>query len=67
MGLLGDADFFGWLEAHMEQFDGRAIRIPLPGQIEHSCRAKALIVMADETEQGQRALLNLGTYLWPRH
>ncbi|HQN42335.1 MAG TPA: 3-dehydroquinate synthase, partial [Pseudomonadales bacterium] len=58
-GLLGDADFFGWLEANMEQLMARDPDT-VARAIEHSCRAKALIVMADETEQGQRALLNLG-------
>ena len=58
-GLLGDVDFFGWLEANMEQLMARDPDT-VARAIEHSCRAKALIVMADETEQGQRALLNLG-------
>ncbi|MFQ6552004.1 3-dehydroquinate synthase [Aestuariibius insulae] len=58
-GLLGDADFFGWLE-------GRGAAV-LSGDadarlraIRRSCEMKAEIVVRDETEQGDRALLNLG-------
>ncbi|MGH6620918.1 MAG: 3-dehydroquinate synthase [Alphaproteobacteria bacterium] len=58
-GLLGDADFFAWLEGH-----GAAVRDGDPEARRHavvrSCRAKAAIVAADERETGQRALLNLG-------
>lgn len=57
-GLLGDAAFFEWLEAnHFEIFDfGPA----LAKAIAASCRMKAEIVARDETETGDRALLNLG-------
>jgi len=58
-GLLGDADFFGWLEEN-----GTAL---LDGDMEarqkaiaHCCRMKADVVAADEREAGRRALLNLG-------
>lgn len=58
-GLLGDADFFDWLETN-----GPALR---DGDMEarvhavtRSVQMKAEIVMRDETEQGDRALLNLG-------
>lgn len=58
-GLIADESFVDWLEEHAErlwQLDaewvGRAIR--------RGCAIKAAIVSADETEQGQRALLNLG-------
>jgi 3-dehydroquinate synthase len=58
-GLLGDKDFFTWLEGH-----GAAVRDGDPEARRHavvrSCRAKATIVVADERETGQRALLNLG-------
>lgn len=58
-GLLGDADFFAWLEEN-----GRAILSHDPDTlryaIEKSCRMKAEIVAEDEREQGRRALLNLG-------
>jgi 3-dehydroquinate synthase len=58
-GLLGDAEFFGWLEAH-----GTAVLAREPGALERivrrSCEMKAGIVERDETEEGERALLNLG-------
>ncbi len=58
-GLLGDAGFFAWLEAHglallRGDVEARATAI------EKSCRMKADIVAADERESGDRALLNLG-------
>jgi len=58
-GLLGDEEFFSWLEDNASRiFAGdpqariRAIRT--------SCEAKAAIVARDEREAGDRALLNLG-------
>ena len=58
-GLLGDEDFFAWLEAH-----GPALAAgdaDLRAQAVHrSVQMKADIVARDETEQGDRALLNLG-------
>ena len=58
-GALGDAGFFDWLETHA---DALLARDPaaLGEAIERSCRHKAAIVARDETEQGERALLNLG-------
>jgi 3-dehydroquinate synthase len=57
-GLLGDAGFFGWLEAnHAEIMSGGSAR---EHAIATSCRAKAAIVARDERETGERALLNLG-------
>ncbi len=57
-GLIGDAGFFGWLEAEWRGvFSGGADRIRA---IATSCRAKAAIVGRDEYERGDRALLNLG-------
>jgi 3-dehydroquinate synthase len=57
-GVLGDAAFFGWLEAnHADIFRGGAAR---EHAIATSCRAKAAIVARDERETGDRALLNLG-------
>lgn len=58
-GLIHDADFFAWLEQHMPDLlalDAQA----LISAIERSCQLKADIVAADETEQGIRAILNLG-------
>lgn len=57
-GLLGDLDFFNWLEkSWREIFAGGPARAQA---IETSCRAKAAIVAEDERESGNRALLNLG-------
>jgi len=59
-GLLGDADFFAWLEVNGARAlagDGHA----LAHAVATSVRAKAAIVAADEEERsGARALLNLG-------
>jgi 3-dehydroquinate synthase len=57
-GVLGDQAFLAWLEAnHADIFAGGAAR---EHAIATSCRAKAAIVMRDERENGERALLNLG-------
>jgi 3-dehydroquinate synthase len=57
-GVLGDAAFFTWLESnHADIISGGAAR---EHAIATSCRAKAAIVMRDERETGERALLNLG-------
>jgi 3-dehydroquinate synthase len=57
-GLIDDSGFFDWCEANWA-----AIRAGGPER-EHavavSCRAKAAIVIRDEREEGDRALLNLG-------
>ena len=58
-GLLGDSAFFDWLEVNgpaMAAGDGAA-RIRA---VTRSVEMKAGIVARDETEQGERALLNLG-------
>ncbi|MDR2688556.1 MAG: 3-dehydroquinate synthase [Azoarcus sp.] len=58
-GLIRDAGFFAWLEQHIDAL--RALEPEaLAWAIERSCRNKAEVVAADETEQGVRALLNLG-------
>ncbi|MBW7835188.1 MAG: 3-dehydroquinate synthase [Sphingomonadales bacterium] len=58
-GLLGDAVFFNWLEAH-----GQKVLALEPAAVMRavvaSCRMKADIVAEDEREAGRRALLNLG-------
>jgi 3-dehydroquinate synthase len=57
-GLLGDADFFEWLDANWRDlFAGGPSR---EHAIAVSCRAKAAIVARDERETGDRMLLNLG-------
>ena len=58
-GLLGDAAFFDWLEENgpaLAEGDAAA-RIT---SVRRSVEMKAEIVVRDETEQGDRALLNLG-------
>lgn len=58
-GLLGDATFFEWLEQHGPALAAgdRALR---QEAVRRSVAMKAGIVARDETEQGERALLNLG-------
>jgi 3-dehydroquinate synthase len=58
-GLIWDAQFFAWIEAHIDDImarDGAA----LTHLIHRSCEIKAQIVTRDEREQGERALLNFG-------
>ena len=58
-GLIRDADFFQWLETArpaLYELDGAA----LIHAVRTSCAMKAQVVADDETEQGVRALLNLG-------
>lgn len=58
-GMLGDAAFFEWLEDKgpaLAAGDG-AVRVEA---VRRSVQMKADIVTRDETEQGERALLNLG-------
>ena len=57
--LLGDADFFEWLETNgpaLAAGDTAARQVA----VRRSVEMKAAIVARDETEQGERALLNLG-------
>ena len=58
-GLIRDLPFLEWLEMHLECVLARE-----PKALEHaicrSCMNKAEIVVADEHEIGERALLNLG-------
>lgn len=58
-GLIRDREFFEWLESNIEELMARDPEC-LAQAILISCQTKAEIVSADETEQGQRALLNLG-------
>ena len=58
-GLIDDPAFFEWLEENglaVIDGDGEARKYA----VRKSCAAKAAIVSGDETEQGARALLNLG-------
>ena len=58
-GLLGDAPFFDWLEHNWRGVFGNDASA-LTHAIETSVKAKAAIVIRDEHETGDRALLNLG-------
>jgi 3-dehydroquinate synthase len=57
-GLIDKPEFFAWLEKNWQAvFAGGEARIEA---IATSCQAKADVVAADERENGERALLNLG-------
>jgi shikimate kinase / 3-dehydroquinate synthase len=57
-GLIGDHGFFEFLESNWRDiFAGGPSRAEA---IAISCTAKARVVVADETERGERALLNFG-------
>ncbi|EET46395.1 3-dehydroquinate synthase [Thalassobium sp. R2A62] len=58
-GLLGDANFFEWLEENGPALAAGDMEKRAYG-VKRSCEMKAEIVLRDETEQGDRALLNLG-------
>ena len=58
-GAALDADFFSWLEAHMDELLARE-RAALVHAVRRSCELKAAVVAEDERETGRRALLNLG-------
>lgn len=57
-GLLGDESFFEWLETAGPGLSSNPAA--LQHAVRHSVAMKAAIVQRDETEQGERALLNLG-------
>ncbi|MBQ4806751.1 3-dehydroquinate synthase [Phaeobacter sp. HS012] len=58
-GLLGDAEFFEWLEAQGPALAAGDMAARVEA-VTRSVQMKADIVVRDETEQGDRALLNLG-------
>ena len=58
-GLLGNADFFEWLEINGADILAREPSALIEA-VEQCVGMKAAIVKADEQEQGRRALLNLG-------
>ena len=58
-GLIRDAQFFNWLEANMAKLM-QLNEAVLSDAIFRSCQNKADVVVKDEHEQGERALLNLG-------
>jgi len=58
-GLIRDLPFLDWIEANIARLLARDPDA-LAEAVERSCRNKAEVVAADETEQGERATLNLG-------
>lgn len=58
-GMLGDLGFFEWLEVNGPAMAAGDMALRAEA-VRRSCQAKADIVARDETEQGDRALLNLG-------
>ncbi len=58
-GMLGDLGFFEWLEINGPALAAGDMALRAEA-VRRSCQAKADIVARDETEQGDRALLNLG-------
>jgi 3-dehydroquinate synthase len=58
-GLLGDADFYAWLEQNGAKLLAGDLGLRTEA-VARCCAHKARIVAADEREEGERALLNLG-------
>lgn len=58
-GLIRDAQFFDWLEQHIDELMSLDKAV-LSEAIYRSCQNKADVVARDEHETGERALLNLG-------
>nr|Q0I052.1 RecName: Full=3-dehydroquinate synthase; Short=DHQS [Shewanella sp. MR-7] len=58
-GIMWDADFFQWLENNVQALKSLDTQA-LVYAISRCCEIKADVVSQDETEQGVRALLNLG-------
>ncbi|HWS27040.1 MAG TPA: 3-dehydroquinate synthase [Xanthomonadales bacterium] len=58
-GAIGDPDYFAWLEAHVDGINARDETL-IAQAVLRSCQHKAGVVMRDERETGERALLNFG-------
>jgi 3-dehydroquinate synthase len=58
-GLIYDANFFDWLESHVDALAARE-DVAVMHAIKRSCEIKAAVVGIDEREHGLRAILNLG-------
>lgn len=58
-GLIRDAAFFDWIEAHIDELLARKVSA-LEYAVVRSCQVKAEIVALDERENDVRALLNFG-------
>ena len=59
LAAIGDAGFFAWLELHADALATRDSDALLE-TIARAVRYKVTVVQRDETEQGERALLNFG-------
>ena len=58
-GLVADAVFFDWIEAHIGALRARD-KAALAHAVQRSCEIKAHVVSQDEREGGLRAILNFG-------
>jgi len=58
-GLIKNAEYFKWMLEHSKDVLARKPEM-LISMIQESCRIKKNVVENDPTEQGERALLNLG-------
>ena len=58
-GLIRDAEFFAWLEAHVDRLVAKDAEA-LSQAVVRCCEIKASVVQRDEREEGERALLNFG-------
>lgn len=58
-GLIKDAEFYAWLIENMYEICERDVKV-LSEMLMRSCTIKKLVVEKDPTEQGERAILNLG-------
>ncbi|TDQ58120.1 3-dehydroquinate synthase [Mesocricetibacter intestinalis] len=58
-GAIADADFFQWLEQHIDELVALN-QSTLQTCISRCCQIKAEVVARDEKEKGERAHLNLG-------
>ncbi len=57
--LIRDCEFYEWVINHMDEI-GERISPVLSKMIRKCCEIKAAVVESDPTEQGERAILNLG-------
>ncbi len=58
-GAIGDIEFFAWLEKQVHALNDRESKV-LQEAVRRSVSAKKAVVVADEKESGERALLNFG-------
>ena len=58
-GLIGDYEFFNWLEENMDALMAKDAEA-LTYAVKRSCENKAAVVAQDEREGGLRAILNFG-------